>query len=224
MDGPIGRDSHGSSWGLTPARQSPNNRRRSRDRFMPEGDADRTDSTEDAAAKPSGPPPSDSKPAALVEDWESRFKYLLADFENYRRRVQKDRQNAEQDARGRLLADLLPLVEAVEKAGEAVHSLPPANPVRRGVELVIDDWRGFLNRHGVTPVASGGTKFRADDHEAVGEASVTLDHPEGSIVEVVQQGYRSAYGLLRPAKVVVARRPPPSPAPVSAPSEVRDSG
>ncbi len=52
-----------------------------------------------------------------------------------------------------------------------------------------------------------GGPFRAAEHEAVAETAASAQHPEGSVVEVVQQGYAFTGGLLRPAKVVVARRP-----------------
>ncbi len=150
------------------------------------------------------PLPAEAEPA---EDWETRFKYLLADFENFRRRNAREQERSRTGAKADLLRALLPLHEAFARAREAVRRHPANDPVRRGVELLVEEWEGFLTAEGVEPIARAGQPFRAEEHEAVGEAPVTPAHPEGSVVDIVQQGYRFPGGLLRLAKVVVARRP-----------------
>jgi molecular chaperone GrpE len=140
-------------------------------------------------------PPAGVDPAP-VEDWETRFKYLLADFENFRKRVDRDRETQRQRAK------------AFERARAEVDRRPPSDPVRAGIDLLSREWQKFLASEGVSPVALTGGPFRADWHEAVDELPASPEHPPGTIVEVVQQGYTSPSGLLRPAKVVVARSPP----------------
>ena len=157
------------------------------------------------ATPPSGPPP-EAPPSPATEDWETRFKYLLADFENFRKRISREQDRTRERARGELLRALLPLHEALEKARESVRRAPESDPVRRGLELLGKEWRSFLSGEGVEPVARLGEPFRAEEHEAVAEAPVSKEHPEGTVVEVVQQGYSYSGGILRPAKVVVARR------------------
>jgi molecular chaperone GrpE len=165
-----------------------------------------------------GPEPSPANPVAAPEaepkqDWETRFKYLFADFENFRRRAAKDREAASQQVRGALLRDLLPLLEAFRAATEAGASLPATDPLRRGFELLDREWAKFLRHEGVEPVAEVGRPFQAGEAEAVGDAPPTDAAPDGTVREVVQQGYRFFGGLLRPAKVIVARaRPLESPA------------
>ncbi|HUI38632.1 MAG TPA: nucleotide exchange factor GrpE, partial [Thermoplasmata archaeon] len=153
------------------------------------------------------PAPETAEPPA-APDWETRFKYLFADFENYRKRSDRDRAAIRLRAEADLLAELIPIVEAFEKARESVGHLPTGNPVRRGIEMVGREWDGFLAREGVRPVARPGGRFNSEDHEAVSEDSARPGRPTGSILEVVQQGYRFSGGLLRPAKVVVARARP----------------
>jgi molecular chaperone GrpE len=89
-----------------------------------------------------------------------------------------------------------------------VASLPPTDPVRHGLELLDREWSTFLKHEGVEPIAAVGQPFRPDEQEAVGEAPTSPDIPEGTVAEIVQQGYRFFGGVLRPAKVVVARAPP----------------
>ncbi|HXY47195.1 MAG TPA: nucleotide exchange factor GrpE [Thermoplasmata archaeon] len=142
---------------------------------------------------------------ATAEDWATRFKYLFADFENYRRRTERERQTMTRQVRAGMLRELLPILEGFQTAEEALDHLPPSDPVRKGLEILDREWMTFLKHEGVEPVAAVGQPFRAEDAEAVGETAASSDHPAGTIAEVVQQGYRFYGGLLRPAKVVVAR-------------------
>jgi molecular chaperone GrpE len=106
-----------------------------------------------------------------------------------------------------MLRELLPILEAFRSARDAVGKLPPDDPVRRGVELLDREWTTFLKHEGVEPVAKVGSPFRAEEEEAVGETPASERAPDGTVVEVVQQGYRFFGGLLRPAKVIVGRLP-----------------
>jgi len=144
------------------------------------------------------------------DDWATRYKYLLADFDNFRRRVERDREAISRQARAGLVRELLPIIEGFRVAHEALTHLPAADPTRKGFDLLDHEWTTFLKREGVEPVATAGRPFRADEAEAVGEAPADDRHPDGTVAEVVQQGYRFFGGLLRPAKVIVARARSPS--------------
>jgi len=159
------------------------------------------------------PPTTAAAPAEPKNDWETRFKYLFADFENYRRRAAKEKEATTQQARGALLRELLPLLEAFRAATGAVVHLPASDPVRRGFELLDREWATFLHHEGVEPVAEVGRPFHAGEAEAVGEAPASEISPDGTVQEIVQQGYRFYGGLLRPAKVIVARARSTEPAP-----------
>ena len=172
------------------------------------------------AAPPTPDPATEAPEAAPVEDWESRFKYLLADFENFRRRSARDREQAQQTGRAKVLAALLPLWEALDRAETAARRLPEKDPLRAGLDLVRKEWEQFLKAQHLAPVAKVGEPFRPDDHEAIGETPATEKLRDGRVSEVVQQGYRSDAGLLRPAKVLVARKPAPPPEdPPAAPAD-----
>lgn len=173
--------------------------------------------SEGAPTAPAPPPP-----ASPPEDWATRYKYLLADFDNFRRRADRDREAIGRQARAGMLRELLPIFEAFRAAQSALHHLPAGDPVRQGLELLDREWMMFFKHEGVEPVAVVGAAFRSDEAEAIGEAPPGPPHPEGTVVEVVQQGYRFFGGLLRPAKVVVARTPP-SPA-ASEPVSSEDAG
>ncbi len=157
---------------------------------------------------PSEKEATDEAPTPSAEDWSTRYKYLLADFENFRRRVDRDREAITRQARAGMLRELLPIFEAFRAAQGALNHLPRDDPVRTGLELLDREWMTFFKHEGVEPVAENGRPFRAAEAEAIGETSPDPQHPEGTVVEIVQQGYRFFGGLLRPAKVVIARAPP----------------
>ncbi|MGP8158305.1 MAG: nucleotide exchange factor GrpE [Thermoplasmata archaeon] len=144
-------------------------------------------------------------PPEPAEDWATRYKYLLADFDNFRRRVERDRESISRQARAGLVRELLPIIEAFRVARDSFARLPTSDPMRKGLDLLDHEWTTFLKHEGVEPVATVGKPFRAEEAEAIGEAPPDEAHPDGSVAEVVQQGYRFFGGLLRPAKVIVAR-------------------
>jgi molecular chaperone GrpE len=198
----------------------------SEERAKPDPPTREPPQTAGSGAGPTPPPPEPGKADGTSEDeepdapeaerepdWETRFKYLFADFENYRKRGEREREAARNRAEAELLKDLLPIHDAFERARESSKSAAASDPIRKGLELLSKEWDGFLAREGVRPLATPGSSFNADDHEAVAEAPVRAGRAAGTIVEVVQQGYRFRGGLLRPAKVVVARTPAPSAAP-----------
>jgi molecular chaperone GrpE len=172
----------------------------------PEPEAPQGESAE--VAPPAAPTASPAEPG---EDWATRYKYLYADFENYRRRTDRDREAISRQSRGGMLRELLPILEAFRSAREAVARLPADNPVRKGMDLLDKEWTTFLKHEGVEPVARVGAPFRPDEAEAVGEAPAPDGSADGAVVEIVQQGYRFFGGLLRPAKVIVGRRAPSTP-------------
>src|SRR5579859_225320 len=154
-----------------------------------------------AAEKVPPAPPEPSEPS----DWEIRFKYLLADFDNFRRRTERDRVGIRVEAEANLLRRLIPLVEGFQNAEAAGRSLPPTDPLRRGLELLGHELGSVLKFLTFAPVAHVGEPFRPEEHEAVGEADASTAVADGDVAEIVQQGYRFQGGLLRPAKVLVAR-------------------
>jgi molecular chaperone GrpE len=167
-------------------------------------------------ADASSPAPADEgKPPAVPgsevgEDWATRYKYLLADFDNYRKRTERERESAQTRIRGSFLRGLLPIYEAFERARETVAGAREGtDALRRGLDLLEVEWRRLLQEEGVEPVARVGQPFAPDEQEAVAESRAAGELPEGAVAEIVQQGYRFRGGLLRPAKVVVARAAPP---------------
>jgi|SRR5580658_669573 molecular chaperone GrpE len=176
----------------------------------PEESSDRPPARADP---PPAAPEAVPEPVPPEEDWLNRYKYLLAEFDNYRKRTARDSERARSEAQAELYRSLLSVYEAFRPAMTAARRLPPRDPLRQGLELLDQEWEKFMRRGGVEPVARVGEWFHPEEAEAVGDAAADARHPEGTVAEIVQQGYRSTFGLLRTAKVIVSRTLAPPPAP-----------
>jgi molecular chaperone GrpE len=167
-------------------------------------------------SEPVDPPEAPAAAAAATPetaeggDWATRYKYLYADFENYRRRAERERENLSRQVRGAMIREMLPILEAFRAGRDAAAKLPTDHPLRKGLDLLEREWSTFLKHEGVEPVVEVGTPFRPEEAAAVGESPASERAPEGTVTEIVQQGYRFFGGLVRPAKVIVARKAAPS--------------
>jgi molecular chaperone GrpE len=127
-------------------------------------------------------------------------KRAQADFENYRKRAAKDIAASSARARAGLIRELLPVVDNLERA---LASAPADDPMAEGVRLVLMDLNGVLSRAGVEPIEPKGETFDPNVHEAL-----TTRQEEGveagTVLDVVEKGYRGADQVIRPARVIVA--------------------
>ena len=136
------------------------------------------------------------------------LKRVAADFENYRKRVAREREEYVAHANARLLAELLPVLDDLERALAAAEEHQEAQ-LEEGVRLVHRELEAALQREGLAEIESNG-RFDPHVHEAL--LSQPSEQEEGSILEVVQKGYRLGDRVVRPARVVVAA-PPAQPEP-----------
>jgi molecular chaperone GrpE len=173
------------------------------------------DRSEAAAAEP--PKDGDgleAKIAALEKDkkdnWD-RYLRSAADLENLRKRQKRELDDARLESKGKVLKEMLPVVDNLERAIEHATSQAGTNPIVEGVQLVLRQFLTAFERLDVTPIEAGGLPFDPNLHEAISQAE--SDQPPGTVVQVLQRGYKSGERLLRPALVVVAKaKPAPAPA------------
>jgi molecular chaperone GrpE len=125
-----------------------------------------------------------------------------ADFDNYRKRVERERKEEGRRGAGRLLQDLLPVVDAFERALRS-HDSPADDEYRKGMELIYRQLWDILAKHGLERIATGGKKFDPHFHEAI-ERVETREYPDGTIIDVLQEGYLFDGRVLRPSLVRVA--------------------
>ncbi len=146
---------------------------------------------------------------------ETNDKYLrtYADFENYRKRMQRDLADFRKYANEQLALELLSVVDhlglALKHASESSETGDASVGLRQGVELVYKQFRDTLEKFGVKPFDAEGELFDPAKHDAVMQVP-TEDAPENTVVQVFQEGYRYYDKILRHAKVGVAKSPPSS--------------
>jgi molecular chaperone GrpE len=126
-----------------------------------------------------------------------------ADFENYRKRMTRDVRAAEARGMGRLAKELLPALDNLDRAVAALEGSEQEHHLADGIRLVTAELSAALQRTGIEGYAAKGERFDPVCHEAVAQTPVEGAEP-GTIVEVLQAGYRLNDAILRPARVVVA--------------------
>jgi molecular chaperone GrpE len=129
---------------------------------------------------------------------------VQADFENYRKRAARDQERLVAHAHERLVRELLPVLDDLERALEAAERHEEAQLVE-GVGLVGKALRTALAKEGLAEIATDGT-FDPHVHEAL-LTQPSADSEPGSVLEVVQRGYRLGEKVVRPARVIVAAEP-----------------
>jgi molecular chaperone GrpE len=141
--------------------------------------------------------------AALTQerdDYLDRLQRLKAEFDNYRKRAARDQESLVARSTERLVKELLPVVDDLERALEAAAKHEEAT-LEEGVRLVHRALRDTLAREGLVEIETDG-KFDPHVHEALVAQPSEAD--EGSVIDVVQKGYRLGDRVLRPARVVIA--------------------
>ena len=128
------------------------------------------------------------------------LKRVAAEFENYRTRVARDQERLVARAHERLVKELLPVLDDLERALAAAEEHQEAT-LEEGVRLVHRELESALRREGLAEIETNG-RFDPHVHEAL--LSQPSEQDEGSILEVVQKGYRLGDRVLRPARVVIA--------------------
>lgn len=130
-----------------------------------------------------------------------------AEFENYRRRVDRERAETYARSRAEVVLELLPVIDNFERALASLeHSGNDAKSLHEGIELIHRQLNDALAKFGLQPVESVGQAFDPNVHEAV-SAEPSEEHEENTVIAEFQRGYRLGEKLLRPAKVKVASTP-----------------
>jgi molecular chaperone GrpE len=137
---------------------------------------------------------------AKAEEHLNDLKRLAAEFENYKKRAAREQAALSTRATERLVKELLPIVDDLERALEAAEEHEEAK-LEEGVRLVHRQLASALEREGLAEIETNG-KFDPHVHEAL--LSQPSEADEGSVIEVLQKGYRLGDRVLRPARVVVA--------------------
>ena len=134
---------------------------------------------------------------------QDRLLRTAAEFDNYRKRIERERREVAEYAGADILTDMLPIVDDLERALQASAG-SEADVYRRGVELIYKQMTDLLRKRGVKVIEAVGTQFDPRFHEAVMQ-EVSSTHREGEVIAELRRGYTLGDRLLRPAVVKVAQ-------------------
>jgi molecular chaperone GrpE len=130
---------------------------------------------------------------------------MRAEFENYQKRTQRDRELERKYAFGPLAESLLPILDNLDRAVLAAQQAKETGPLVQGVAMVQAQFIELLKRNGVTRIECEGKPFDPNVHQAVMQVAKPEVEP-GTIVQVVEQGFLNQDRVLRPAKVIVSTK------------------
>jgi molecular chaperone GrpE len=143
-------------------------------------------------------------------EWRDRYMRKAAEFENFRKRAEKEKTEIRIMSQSAILRDILPVIDGFDRAlkyfDETDAGAGSVEKYREGVELLCRQVLDTLAQAGVTPIESEGKPFDPHQHEAVSRAE-TSEVDEGTIVSELRRGYMFKESLLRPSQVIVAVQP-----------------
>jgi molecular chaperone GrpE len=162
----------------------------------------------DAAASEAPASESSSTDVATLQAEIEKFKDAAlrarAEFDNYRKRMAREKEESLRYANAGLLEDLLPVLDNFELGLEAARNSPEAAGIVQGFEMVRKQLEDFLRNQGVEVVDAVGKEFDHNLHDAVGQEA-SPDVPEGVVLRQLRRGFKLRDRLLRPASVIVSK-------------------
>lgn len=176
------------------------------DRYILEDDGASVEDLEHEMQKAAEEAVADAPPAAQaqasgdVAEWRDRYLRTLADFDNYRKRADREKQDFFKYALAGSMRDLLPVLDNFDRALDHAEQ---GDEFHRGVSLIYKQLFDVLKRHGVRVIDEANVRFDPNIHEAVVRVE-DPSVPEQTVVEILQKGYFLHDRLLRPAMVKVA--------------------
>ena len=126
----------------------------------------------------------------------------MAEFDNYRRRTNKEKLELMDTAGEKLLVDILPLVDDFERARDAMAKTEDINSLREGIDLIYNKFIAWLGKQDVHAIDTTDADFNTDEHEAITTFAAGEDK-KGKIIDCTQKGYKHGERVIRFAKVVV---------------------
>ncbi|MBI2185247.1 MAG: nucleotide exchange factor GrpE [Thaumarchaeota archaeon] len=167
---------------------------------------------EEKAVGPSIPPLAEELEKLLHEESEkteayrSQMTYLQADFDNYKKRVEKTLAESKQSGSDQIIMSLLSIIDELELALSAAKNKGELATLLQGVDMTLKKLQGILGKEGLTRIESVGKKFDPNIHEVVAKEPVE-GKEEGMIIDEIRSGYLLRGKLLRPSMVRVAVAP-----------------
>lgn len=142
---------------------------------------------------------------ADLEKEKKEYLFLMAEFDNYRKRIVKEKADLIKNASEKVLKGLLPIIDDFERGLDATKDIEGSDAVREGMELIYNKFVKYLKDNGVTEMDTKDAVFDPEIHEAIAMVPATDESLKGKILDTVQKGYMLNDKVLRHAKVAVAQ-------------------
>jgi molecular chaperone GrpE len=133
-----------------------------------------------------------------------RYLRLYSEFDNYRKRTNKDKLDLIKNASEEMIRVLLPVVDDFERALKTADKLEGSGAMKEGVQLIYSKLTTLLKQKGLTAIESLGKPFDTDFHEAITNIPATEESQKGLVVDEIERGYLLNEKIIRYAKVIVA--------------------
>lgn len=140
-----------------------------------------------------------------VEKEKKEYLFLMAEFDNFRKRTVRERADLIKSASEKALKGLLPIVDDFERGLDAIRDTTDAESVKEGMKLIYNKFVKYLADNGVKEIESTGKPFDTELHEAVAMVPAEKEDEKGTVKDTVQKGYMLNDKVLRHAKVVVSQ-------------------
>lgn len=140
-----------------------------------------------------------------VEKEKKEYLFLMAEFDNFRKRTVRERADLIKSASEKALKGLLPIVDDFERGLDAIRDTTDAEAVMEGMKLIYNKFVKYLADNGVKEIESTGKPFDTELHEAVAMVPAEKEDEKGTVKDTVQKGYMLNDKVLRHAKVVVSQ-------------------
>lgn len=137
-----------------------------------------------------------------ISDLEDKNLRMMAEFDNYRRRTNKEKLELMATAGERIFKEMLPLVDDFERATDAMAKTDDIEAVREGITLIQQKFLSFLDKNDVHAIETEDADFNTDEHEAV-TTFAAGEEKKGKVIDCTQKGYKLGDKVIRFAKVVV---------------------
>lgn len=141
---------------------------------------------------------------ARIAELEDKNLRMMAEFDNYRRRTNKEKLDLMATAGESIFKEMLPLIDDFERATEAMNKTDDIEAVREGIRLIQQKFISFLDKQGVHAIETEGVDFNTDEHEAV-TTFAAGEEQKGKVIDCTQRGYKLGDKVIRFAKVVVGK-------------------
>ena len=137
-----------------------------------------------------------------IAELEDKNLRMMAEFDNFRRRTNKEKLDLMATAGERIFVEMLPLVDDFERAVAVMDKTNDIDAVREGIKLIQQKFLSFLEKQDVHPIETDGVDFNTDEHEAV-TTFAAGEEKKGKVIDCTQKGYKLGDKVIRFAKVVV---------------------